>query len=82
MPDIRGGLLSKREQAIGPVDSYNRDFTTSRKFVLGTLAVYLNGQILTSGIDFTEETNQSFTITIAPIADLNYTDVVIVEYQQ
>lgn len=82
MPDIRGGLLLKREQAVGLVDSSNRIFFTTKRYTSGTLAVYLNGQILTKDEDFTETTNQIFTMTNAPIDTLGYTDVIIVEYQQ
>jgi hypothetical protein len=82
MPDIRGGLLLRREHAIGTVDSHNKDFITTKRFIYGTLTVYLNGQILTRGVDFTEQSNQSFAMTDAPVDDLNYTDAVIVEYQQ
>ena len=82
MAEIRGGLLLRREQATGAIDSHNKDFTTAKRFIQGTLTVYLNGQILTRSIDFTETSNQSFTMTDAPVDDLNYTDAVIVEYQQ
>ena len=82
MPDIRGGLLLKQEQAIGDVDSINVDFSTSKRYIPNTLSVYLNGQILTRGIDFIETTNQIFAMTNPPINTLNYTDIVMVEYQQ
>jgi len=82
MPDIRGGLLLKREQAIGTVDNINTNFSTSRKYISGTLEVQLNGQILIKDVDFSETSDTSFTMITPPSNDLDYTDVIMVEYQQ
>jgi hypothetical protein len=82
MAEIRGGLALLRETAIGIVNSTNTVFTTSRRYISGTLKVELNGQVLVRDDDYTETTNQSFTMTMPPIDNLNYTDIVMVEYQQ
>lgn len=82
MTDIRVGTVLKIEVAGGTVNGINTVFTTSKKYTSGTLRVELNGQKLIKGIDFTETTDQSFTLGTAPLNTLGYTDKVTVEYEQ
>lgn len=82
MVDIRGGVAFVKEDALGAVDGLNVLFTTSKKYVGGTLRVELNGQKLVSGDDYSETTDQSFTMVEAPVNDLGYADKITVEYEQ
>lgn len=82
MVDIRGGLVLVIENATGIINSINTVFTTSHKYVSGTLRVELNGQKLIKDDDFTETNSTTFTMINAPINDLGYVDKLVVEYQQ
>jgi hypothetical protein len=82
MAEIRGGLFVRREQATGAINNSNTVFTTSRRYISGTLRVELNGQSLIKDNDYTETTHQSFTMFNAPLRDSNYSDTIVVEYQQ
>ena len=82
MAEIRGWLFVRREQATGAINNTNTVFTTSRKYIGGTLRVELNGQTLIKNNDYTETSNQSFTMFNAPLSDSKYTDEIVVEYQQ
>jgi len=52
----------------GNKDGTNKDFTTTSAFVLKTTNLFLNGQRLTLGEDYTEETNTKITLTEAPVS--------------
>lgn len=82
MTDIRVGAVLIIEQATGTVNGVNTVFSTSKKYTSGTLRVELNGQKLIKNIDFTETTDQVFTLADAPLNTLGYTDKVTVEYEQ
>ena len=80
MAVLRGGILSISELASGTVDNLNREFSTSRAYVPGTLKVYLNGIRLITGEHFEETGSNLFELSDAPIGDSD-PDVVEVEYQ-
>jgi len=82
MVDIRGGVAFVKEEAAGAVDGINALFSTSKKYVAGTLRVELNGQKLVKDDDYSETTDQSFTMAVAPLDDLGYVDKITVEYEQ
>lgn len=82
MVDIRGGILVVKETATGNVNGVNTLFSTSKKYVSGTLRVELNGQKLVKDEDYSETTDQTFTMNEAPLDDLGYADKITVEYEQ
>ena len=69
----------KFEVALGPVDGFNADFSTTVPYTLGTLAVLLNGQLL-NPTQFTPTSSGAgtFRMTEAPrvgdIVQAFYTD--------
>ena len=81
MAEIRGGLAVYKEIATGLINSTNTIFSTSRRYISGTLKVILNGQTLIKDHDYSETSNQSFTMFNAPSNDSNYTDILFIEYQ-
>lgn len=82
MADIRGGVTLVKEQATGVVDGVNLVFATQNRYISGTLRVELNGQYLLVGSDFSETTDNSFTMAEPPMNTLGYVDRVVVEYER
>lgn len=82
MVDIRGGVAFVKEAATDVVNGVNTLFSTSKKYVAGTLRVDLNGQQLVKDSDYSETTDQTFTMINPPLDDLGYVDKVTVEYEQ
>ncbi|MGI0060368.1 MAG: hypothetical protein ACREBJ_11445 [Nitrosotalea sp.] len=80
--DIRIGTFTIAEGATGTVNGINTVFSSSNKYISGTIRVYLNGQRLIKDTDFTETTDQSFTLIDAPLNTLGYTDKIEIEYEQ
>lgn len=77
---IASGPIPKFEAAIGVIDGVNTDFSTSSRYVTGSTAIFLNGQLLRSdyanGWTETDPENGLFTMNEAPLAG----DVVQVFY--
>lgn len=82
MVDIRAGILTVKESAVGTVDNSNTSFGTTHKYVALTLGVFLNGQKLVKDDDYFETTDQTFTMVNSPLNDLGYSDKITVEYEQ
>ena len=82
MVDIRAGILTVKELAVGAVDSSNVSFGTTRKYVANTLSVFLNGQKLIKNDDYIEVSDQLFTMLNPPLDELGYADKIAVEYEQ
>lgn len=73
---INSGIASQRKpiELSGNQDGVNTDFETETGFVLGTTALYLNGQLLTLGKDYAEVSSYQITmLSHIPIS----TDVII-----
>ena len=81
MAVLRGGLLTFKQEAIGTVDSVNKTFTTSFKFIADSLQVQLNGLELFVNNDYTILTDQSFEFTNATIGGVN-PDIITTLYQR
>ncbi len=81
MAILRGGLLSYKEEAIGPVDGYNTVFSSSFKFLAGTIRVYLNGLEQVSPTDYTEVDDQTIEFANPPIGGED-SDKVLLIYQK
>ena len=76
MVDIRAGILTVKELAVGAVDSSNVSFGTTRKYVANTLSVFLKND------DYIEVSDQLFTMLNPPLDELGYADKIAVEYEQ
>lgn len=75
---VRTGTMTMRESEalVGVKDGVNSTFTTTRNFVAGSTAVYLNGQRYFAGVSYTEVGANSIKISdILPEAD----DVLMIE---
>lgn len=81
MAILRGGLLVRKEEAIGTINGINVSFTTTFTYIPGTLEVSLNGLDLASGDHFTETGSNSFDLADPPAAGAN-PDIVLVRYQR
>jgi len=81
MAVLRGGLLTRKEKAIGTIDAINKSFTTTFDFVPTTLEVFLNGLKLITTDHFTETGNNTFDLIDAPTGGSD-SDAVTVRYQR
>lgn len=78
---IRGGLLTRKEKAIGVIDGVNKSFTTTFSFIPSTLEVFLNGLKLITVDHFNETGSNSFDMVDAPIGGLDPDDLTV-RYQR
>lgn len=81
MAVIRGGLLPYKEPAIGPINGFNVTFTTSFRFIPGTIRVYLNGLEQMSPDDYTEIDNHTIQFANPPLGGTD-SDIVLTIYQK
>jgi len=61
-----GGALPIIENAIGLINGSNAIFTSTYPFILSTLQVFENGQLLNIGIDYINTNNQTIQLNFSP----------------
>jgi hypothetical protein len=74
--DLGAGPQARGQTPAGAVNGVNTIFTTANTYKTGQLFVFLNGLRQKVGVDYTETTGTTFTMTVAPTTG----DVITVDY--
>ena len=81
MATLRGGLLLYKETATGFINNINTIFTSTYRFIPGTIIVYLNGLEQTLSEDYVELSTNTIQFLNPPSGGID-PDIVLFQYQK